>query len=287
MTTPGKKEKRKAQAAEAEKAGAGAAASEQEETVEDARPSQEPAPAANPPTAKPNRPLEAQLAALTGEFQDLKTQLAQQPTQQALDSVVQRLDKAINDVLRNQDKIHAAQGTLRDHARELEGLQSTVRDLRSLIIKPDVLQTMLKQQDGFLKETLKLVLSQELASSMGALQSFILDNIIPKVHTAAAGPGPSAPSAPPADTSSEEESEQEDKKSFGKNAQGEPYPSKEAALQAREDKKKKEGLKKRRKPNSNGEQLVSAAQLQAAIQAALAVDRQDRKQSKKQKKEGE
>mmetsp|Transcript_9 Transcript_9/g.29 ORF Transcript_9/g.29 Transcript_9/m.29 type:complete len:106 (-) Transcript_9:255-572(-) len=44
MTTPGKKEKRKAQAAEAEKAGAGAAASEQEETVEDARPSQEPAP---------------------------------------------------------------------------------------------------------------------------------------------------------------------------------------------------------------------------------------------------
>eukprot|EP00983_Pelagomonas_calceolata_P018798 590673-Pelagomonas_calceolata.AAC.1 len=39
--------------------------------------------------------------------------------------------------------------------------------------------------------------------------------------------------------------------SFGKNAQGKPYPSKEAALQAMEDKRKKEGQKKRRKPNSN------------------------------------
>eukprot|EP00983_Pelagomonas_calceolata_P032261 1012222-Pelagomonas_calceolata.AAC.1 len=33
------------------------------------------------------------------------------------------MDKVVNDVLRNQDKIHAAQGSLRDHARELEALQ--------------------------------------------------------------------------------------------------------------------------------------------------------------------
>eukprot|EP00200_Dunaliella_tertiolecta_P016149 CAMPEP_0202420028 /NCGR_PEP_ID=MMETSP1128-20130828/49607_1 /ASSEMBLY_ACC=CAM_ASM_000463 /TAXON_ID=3047 /ORGANISM="Dunaliella tertiolecta, Strain CCMP1320" /LENGTH=264 /DNA_ID=CAMNT_0049027997 /DNA_START=101 /DNA_END=892 /DNA_ORIENTATION=- len=264
MTTPGrdKKDKRKAQAVEADKAGTVATAGEKGETVGDADPPKEPAPAANPSTAEPNRPLKAQLAALTGEVEDLKTQLAQQPTQQAVDAILQRVEKVVNGVQRTQDKVHAAQGLLRDHARELEALQSTMADVQSHIIKLEVLQTMLKQQDGFQKETLKLVLSQELASSMGALQSFILDNILPKVHTATPDPGPSAPSAPPAAPSSEDESEQEDKMSFGRNAQGKPYASKEAAQQARDDKKKKEGQKKRRKPNSNGEQLVSAAQLQ-------------------------
>eukprot|EP00983_Pelagomonas_calceolata_P063169 1147610-Pelagomonas_calceolata.AAC.4 len=93
----------------------------------------------------------------------------------------------VNEAQRTQDKVHAAQGSLRD-ARELEGLQSSMADEQARIIKPDELQTMLKQQDGFQKETLKLV------------------------HTAAADPGPSAPSVPTADPSSEDESEQEDKK---------------------------------------------------------------------------
>eukprot|EP00983_Pelagomonas_calceolata_P023956 754252-Pelagomonas_calceolata.AAC.1 len=59
MTTPGrdKKDKRKAQAVEADKAGTVATAGEKGETVGDADPPKEPAPAANPSTAEPNRPL--------------------------------------------------------------------------------------------------------------------------------------------------------------------------------------------------------------------------------------